>query len=55
MFPLDVLVQRATLAVLVGFLADVWLPRHWAIFVGVLAFYVLLVVGRKPVSKWPPG
>jgi hypothetical protein len=53
--PLDVLVQRAALAVLIGFGADVVLARHWAIFVGVLAFYVLLVVGRKPVSKWPPG
>lgn len=55
MLPLDVLVMRAALAVLVGFLADVVLSRHWAIFVGVLAFYVLLVVARKPVSKWPPA
>jgi hypothetical protein len=52
--PLDVIVMRAALAVLVGFLADVVLPRHWAIFVGVLALYVLLAVARKPVKQWPP-
>jgi type IV secretory pathway TrbD component len=53
--PLDVLVIRATLAAIVGLVAGEWLPARWSIVVGLVVLYVLLVVARKPVTKWPPA
>jgi hypothetical protein len=53
--PLDVLVIRGCLAAIVGLVAGAWLPGRWAIVVGLIVLYVLLVVARKPVTKWPPA
>lgn len=55
MLPLDVLILRGTLAAIAGVVAGAWLPWRWALLVGLVALYVLLVVARKPVTKWPPA
>jgi len=53
--PLDVLIIRACPAAVVGLVAGAWLPARWAIVLAVGVLYVLLLVARRPVSKWPPA
>lgn len=55
MLPLDVLLMRGCLAAVVGLVAGAWLSWRWTLVVAVVVLYVLLVVARKPVNKWPPA
>ena len=55
MLPFDVLLIRGCLAAIAGLVAAAWLSPRSAVLVGLVVLYVLLVVARKPVNKWPPA
>jgi len=52
--PLDAILMRLSLGVLVGLLVSLLTSIFWALVIGVAAFYLLLVIARKPIQTWPP-
>lgn len=54
MLPWDAILKRCSLAAIVGILASTVLTPKWAVFVGIVTLYLLLVAHSKPVNQWPP-